>query len=55
MKTKRNIYEAVQCAPPNEKNEEIHTGKRPCCEARNRGPRVAFASPNPTLGSEAGH
>jgi len=25
MKMKRNEYEAVQCAPPSEKDEEIHT------------------------------
>ena len=27
MKMERNEYEAVQCAPPSEKDEEIHTRK----------------------------
>ena len=26
MEMKRNEYEAVQCAPPSEKDEETHTG-----------------------------
>ena len=46
----RNEYEAVQCMPLSEeklRNTYI-LGKYHACEARNRGPRVAFANPNPT-------